>query len=127
MNQQEFHRIIDDLNEYNGVEIVLLLNSEGDIIFTSKETDLDHTEIKSLFKAWKDRESSIIFKNQRYAILKNDDIQLAAINTTGKKGNIAGSITNEGDYLLAHISNKTELTLLEWSIYVNKLAWQSYT
>jgi hypothetical protein len=127
MNQQEFHRIIDDLNEYNGVEIVLLLNSEGNIIFTSEDSNLDRTEIKNLFKAWKDRESSIIFKNQRYAILKNDDIQLAAINTTGKKGNIAGSITNEGDYLLAHISNNTELTLLEWSIHVNKIAWQSYT
>ncbi len=126
MNHQQFQRIIDDLNQYKGVEIVLLLNSEGEILFTS-QLDLDPIEIKILFKAWKERESSIIFKNQRYAVLKNDDIQLAAKNTTGKKGNIAGSITNEGDYLMAHISNNTELTLLEWSIHVNKLAWQSYS
>jgi hypothetical protein len=126
MNKQEFHKIIDDLNTYKGVEVVVLLDSKGQIIFCSDESDLDKLEIKALFRAWKQRESSIIFQNQRYAILKNEDIQLAAKNTTGGKGNLAGSITNEGEYLLAHISKDTELTLLEWSIFINKLAWQTY-
>ena len=51
-------------------------------------------------------------------------IQLAAKNISGGKGNIAGSITKEGDtYLLVHISEDTEMILLEWSIAVNKVAW----
>ena len=55
--------------------------------------------------------------------LKNDDIQLAAKNIAGGKGNVAGSITKEGDYLVIHTGPETGLILLEWSILVNKLAW----
>lgn len=122
MNQEQFDTAVEKLNEYEGIEEVFLLNTDGEIIFKSKETEFDNIESKALLKAWKNKEPSIYFMNDRYAILKNDKIQLAAKNFSGK-GNIAGSVTKDGDYLLIHIHDNTGLILLEWSIFVNKVAW----
>ena len=125
MDEQKFNSMVDDINEYSGVEEVLLLNSEGEVIFkTSTINPITNEEAKAILKAWKEKEPSLTYQNFRYAILKNDDIQLAAKNISGGKGNIAGSITKEGDsYLLVHTSQDTDIILLEWSILVNKVAW----
>jgi regulatory protein YycH of two-component signal transduction system YycFG len=123
MDQEKFNRIVDDMNEFSGVKDIYLLNSDGEVIFKSGILELTKEEGKKLLKAWKEKEPSLTYQNFRYAILKNDDIQLAAKNIVGDKGNIAGSITKEGDYLLIHTDSETEMILLEWSILVNKLAW----
>jgi len=124
MDEQRFNHLIEQLNEYEGVEEVFLLNSEGEIVFKSTSiAPLTVEEAKSLLKAWKEKKPSLNYQNSRYAILKNDDIQLAAKNIAGGKGNIAGSITKEGYYLIAHIAPDTGMILLEWSIFVNKVAW----
>jgi hypothetical protein len=123
LNEQKFNRIVEDLNEYIGVEEVFLLNSEGNIIFTHGNYSISTEEAKNLLNSWKNKEGSISYQNCRFANIKNEEIQLAAKNTVDDKGNIAGSITNEGDYLIAHIAKETDIILLEWSILVNKLAW----
>jgi len=124
MDEQRFNQLIELLNEYEGVEEVFLLNSEGEIVFKSTSiAPMTVEEAKSLLKAWKEKAPSLNYQNSRYAILKNDDIQLAAKNIAGGKGNIAGSITKGGDYLVAHIAPDTGMILLEWSIFVNKVAW----
>ncbi len=123
MDQEKFNRIVDDLNKFSGVNDVYLLGSDGKVIFKSGVLDLTIEEASTILKAWKEKEPSLTYQNFRYAILKNDDIQLAAKNIVGDKGNIAGSITKEGDYLLIHTDSETEMILLEWSILVNKLAW----
>jgi len=124
MDEQRFTQLVEQLNEYDGVEEVFLLNNEGEIIFKSTSiAPLTGEEAKALLKSWKEKEPSLNYQNSRYAILKNDDIQLAAKNIAGGKGNIAGSITKEGDFLIAHISPETGMILLEWSIFVNKVAW----
>ena len=124
MDEQGFNRLVEQLNEYEGVEEVFLLNNEGEIIFKSTSiAPLTSEEAKTLLKAWKEKEPSLNYQNSRYAILKNDDIQLAAKNIAGGKGNIAGSITKDGNYLIAHIAPDTGMILLEWSIFVNKVAW----
>lgn len=125
MKEQQFNHIVEELNQHKGVEEVFLINSEGEVIFKSSTINpLTNKEAKAILKAWKEKEPSLTYQNFRYAILKNDDIQLAAKNISGGKGNIAGSITKEGDsYLLLHTSQDTDIILLEWSIFVNKLAW----
>lgn len=124
MDEQRFTQLVEQLNEYEGVEEVFLLNNEGEIVFKSTSiAPLTGEEAKALLKSWKEKEPSLNYQNSRYAILKNDDIQLAAKNIAGGKGNIAGSITKEGDFLIAHISPETGMILLEWSIFVNKVAW----
>ncbi|MFX1337511.1 MAG: hypothetical protein ACFFDK_02750 [Promethearchaeota archaeon] len=124
MDQDKFNRVVNDLNEYEGVTDVYLINDKGEIIFKSgNAAELSQAEGKSILKAWKEKEPSLTYQNSRFAILKNDDIQLAAKNIAGGKGNVAGSITKEGDYLLIHTDAETSLILLEWSILVNKLAW----
>ena len=124
MDEQRFTQLVEQLNEYEGVEEIFLLNNEGEIVFKSTSiAPLTGEEAKSLLKSWKEKEPSLNYQNSRYAILKNDDIQLAAKNIAGGKGNIAGSITKEGDFLIAHISPDTGMILLEWSIFVNKVAW----
>jgi len=124
MDEQRFTQLVEQLNEYEGVEEIFLLNNEGEIVFKSTSiAPLTGEEAKSLLKSWKEKEPSLNYQNSRYAILKNDDIQLAAKNIAGGKGNIAGSITKEGDFLIAHISPETGMILLEWSIFVNKVAW----
>ena len=124
MDEQRFTQLVEQLNEYEGVEEVFLLNNEGEIVFKSTSiAPLTSEEAKALLKSWKEKEPSLNYQNSRYAILKNDDIQLAAKNIAGGKGNIAGSITKEGDFLIAHISPETGMILLEWSIFVNKVAW----
>ncbi|MBN1215180.1 MAG: hypothetical protein JXA99_07020 [Candidatus Lokiarchaeota archaeon] len=124
MDVDKFKQIVEDLNEYEGVEEVILLNNEGEVIFKSKEFPITNEESKALLDAWKNKKPSLNFLGNRYAIIKNDDIQLAAKNIIGGKGNIAGSITKEGDYLIIHTAQETGLILLEWSIFVNKIAWQ---
>lgn len=123
MDQDKFNRIVSEINEFSGVDNIYLLNPEGEVVFKSGNAEITKEEGRNLLKAWKEKESSITYQNFRYAILKNDDIQLAAKNIVGEKGNLAGSITKEGDYLLIHTDSETEMILLEWSILVNKMAW----
>ena len=123
VDEQKFNRIVDELNEYIGVEEVFLLNTDGDIIFTHGDYSISPEEAKNLLNSWKNKESSISYQNCRFVLIKKEEIQLAGKNTVDNKGNIAGSVTNEGDYLLAHIAKETDIILLEWSILVNKLAW----
>ncbi|MFX0104505.1 MAG: hypothetical protein ACFE75_03330 [Candidatus Hodarchaeota archaeon] len=122
MEEQRFTHLVNALNEYEGVEEVFLLNKEGDILFKSDDFPLTREEAKTILNAWKTKEPALTFQNYRFAILKNDELQLAAKNIGAGKGNIIGSITKEGDYLLAHTRDEG-LIILEWSIFLNKVAW----
>ena len=122
MEEQRFNHLVNALNEFEGVEEVFLLNNVGDILFKSGDFPLTSEEAKGILNAWKTKEPSLTFQNYRFAILKNDDIQLAAKNIGAGKGNIIGSITKEGDYLVAHTRDEG-MILLEWSIFINKVAW----
>ena len=122
MEEQRFNHLVNALNEFEGVEEVFLLNNVGDILFKSGDFPLTSEDAKGILNAWKTKEPSLTFQNYRYAILKNDDIQLAAKNIGAGKGNIIGSITKEGDYLVAHTRDEG-MILLEWSIFINKVAW----
>jgi hypothetical protein len=122
MEQQRFNYLVEELRKYDGMGEIFLLDSNGEIIFKSEEFSLSNEEAKAMLVAWKQKEPALKFQNHRYAILKNDDIQLAAKNIAGEKGNIVGSITKDGDYLIAHTQDEG-LILLEWSIFINKVAW----
>jgi hypothetical protein len=122
MEEQRFHSLVAALREQEGVEEIFLLNAEGDTIYKSGDFQLTNEEAKSLLTAWKEKEAAVMFQGHRFAVLKNDEIQLAARNIVGGKGNIVGSITKEGDYLVAHTRDEG-LIILEWSIFINKVAW----
>ena len=122
MEQQHFDYLVDELREFEGVEEIFVLDSNGNILFKSEEFQLSNEEAKAILKAWKEKKSALLFQSYRFAILKNDEIQLAAKNIVGGKGNIVGSITKEGDYFIAHTQDKG-LIVLEWSIFINKVAW----
>jgi len=122
MEQQRFNFLVEELREYDGMEEIFALSSEGEILFKSEDFELSDEEAKGILKAWKEHEPALMFQGNRYAILKNDEIQLAAKNIVGGKGNIVGSITKEGDYLIAHTQDEG-LIVLEWSIFINKVAW----
>ena len=122
MELQRFNYLVEKLREYDGVEEIFVLNPEGEILFKSEEFQLSDEEAKAILKAWKDKEPALMFQSFRYAILKNDEIQLAAKNIVGGKGNVVGSITKEGDYVIAHTQDEG-LIVLEWSIFINKVAW----
>jgi hypothetical protein len=122
--ESKFNRLVEDLNEYEGVEEVFLLSSEGEILLKSGNFPFSVEEAKELLTSWKEKKGSIVYQGNRFAILKNDELQLAAKNISQNKGSIVGSKTKEGDYVIAHISQKTDLILLEWAIQINKLAWK---
>ncbi|MFX1496803.1 MAG: hypothetical protein ACFFBH_04685 [Promethearchaeota archaeon] len=122
MEEQRFFELAEALREYEGTEEIFLLNSNGELLFKSENFTLSDEEAKEILNAWKEKKPALMFKNSRFAILKNDDIQLAAKNISQGKGNIVGSITKEGDYLVAHTRDEG-LILLEWSIFINKVAW----
>ncbi len=122
MEQQRFNYLVEELRKYDGMGEIFLLDSNGEIIFKSEEFSLSNEEAKAMLVAWKQKEPALNFQDYRFAILKNDDIQLAAKNIAGEKGNIVGSITKDGDYLIAHTQDEG-LILLEWSIFINKIAW----
>jgi len=124
MDETEFKNACEAINEHQGVEEIYLLDSDGIVLFKNKDFDLNENQSKALLKAWKDKEPSLHFLGNRFAILKNDDIQLAAKNIAGGAGNVAGSITKNGDYLVIHTAEETGMILLEWSIFVNKIAWK---
>ena len=122
MEQQRFNYLVEELRKYDGTEEIFLLDSNGEILFKSEEFLLSNEEAKAMLVAWKQKEPALNFQNYRFAILKNDNIQLAAKNIAGGKGNIVGSITKDGDYLIAHTRDEG-MILLEWSIFINKVAW----
>jgi len=122
MEEQRFLSLVEALRSQVGVEEIFLLNSEGEIVYKSGDFQLTEEEAKALLTAWKNKETAVMFQNSRFAVLKNDEIQLAAKNIGGGKGNIVGSITKEGDYLVAHTRDEG-LIILEWSIFINKVAW----
>ena len=122
MEIQRFKYLVEELSEYEGMQEIFVLSPEGEILFKSEEFQLSNEEAKAILKAWKENEQALMFQSYRYAILKNDEIQLAAKNIVGGKGNIVGSITKEGDYIIAHTQDKG-LIVLEWSIFINKVAW----
>ena len=102
MEEQRFQVLVNTLKEQEGVEEIFLLNSDGEVVYKSEDFQLSNEEAKALLTAWKTKEPAIMFHNNRYAILKNDEIQLAAKNIGGGKVNIVGSVTKEGYYLVAH-------------------------
>lgn len=122
MNEQKFNEMCDALNEYEGVKEAFLLNNEGDVLFKANNLELSNEESRAILSAWKEKKPSLHFHDARYAILKNDEIQLAAKNISNGRG-IAGSVTKEGDYLIIQTEKNTGMILLEWSIFVNKVAW----
>lgn len=122
MELQRFKYLVQELRAYDGMEEIFVLSPEGEILFKSEDFQLSSEEAKVILKAWKENETALMFQGNRYAILKNDEIQLAAKNIVGGKGNIVGSITKEGDYIIAHTQDKG-LIVLEWSIFINKIAW----
>ena len=122
MEEQRFQVLVKTLEEQEGVEEIFLLNSDGEAVYKSGDFQLSNEEAKAILTSWKTKEPAIMFQNTRFVILKNDDIQLAAKNIGGGKGNIVGSITKEGDYLVAHTRDEG-LIILEWSIFINKVAW----
>jgi len=122
MKQQRFNYLVEELRGYDGMEEIFVLSPEGEILFKSEDFQISNEEAKAILKAWKEHEQALMFQSFRYGILKNDEIQLAAKNIVGGKGNIVGSITKEGDYIIAHTQDKG-LIVLEWSIFINKVAW----
>ena len=122
MEEQRFQLLVKALEEQEGVEEIFLLNSDGEVVYKSGDFQLSNEEAKAILTAWKTKEPAIMFQNNRFAVLKNDNIQLAAKNIGGGKGNIVGSITKQGDYLVAHTRDEG-LIILEWSIFINKVAW----
>ena len=122
MEQQRFDYLVNELREFEGMEEIFVLDSNGNILFKSEDFQLSSEEAKAILKAWREKESALMFQDLRFAILKNDDIQLAAKNIVGGNGNIIGSVTKEGDYLIAHTRDEG-LIVLEWSIFINKVAW----
>jgi hypothetical protein len=122
MEEQKFGSLVEALREQEGIEEIFLLNSEGDIVYKSGDFQLTNEEAKAILTAWKTKEPAIMFQGYRFAVLKNDEIQLAARNIVGGKGNVVGSITKEGEYLVAHTRDEG-LIILEWSIFINKVAW----
>ncbi len=122
MEQQRFNTLVDALHEHDGVEEVFLLDKEGKISYKNGDFPLSNEEAKEILNSWKTKDPALTFQNNRFAILKNDEIQLAAKNIAAGKGNVVGSVTREGDYLIAHTRDEG-LILLEWSIFINKVAW----
>ena len=72
MDQEKFNRVVDGLNEYEGVKDVYLLNDQGEVILKSGEASLTNEEGKAILKSWKEKEPSLTYQNSRFAILKND-------------------------------------------------------
>ncbi len=122
MEEQRFYSLLEKLREFDGVEEAFLLNKDGAVIYKSHDFSLPPDEAIGILSAWKNKEPALMYQGFRFAILKNDEIQLAAKNIVGGKGNIVGSITKEGDYFLAHTRDEG-MILLEWSIQINKVAW----
>ena len=122
MEEQRFQVLVKTLQEQGGIEEIFLLNKGGEVVYKSADFQLSNEEAGTLLTAWKTKEPAIMFQNYRFAVLKNDEIQLAARNISGGKGNIVGSVTKEGDYLVAHTRDEG-LIILEWSIFINKVAW----
>ncbi len=122
MDEQKFNEVSKELKNNEAVEEIFLLDKEGNIKYKSGDFNLSTEEAKGIIKTWTDKENALMFQGSRFAILKNDEIQLAGKNIAQGKGNVVGSITKDGDYLVAH--TKDEGMILEWSVLINKIAWK---
>ncbi|MBN1801250.1 MAG: hypothetical protein JW891_07060 [Candidatus Lokiarchaeota archaeon] len=122
MDENKFKEVLSELKENQAVEEVFLLDKSGNIKYKSGDFQLSEEEAKGIIKTWTEKEKALMFQGSRFAILKNDEIQLAGKNIAQGKGNLVGSITKDGDYIVAH--TKDEGMILEWSVLINKVAWK---
>ena len=122
MDEQKFNEASKELKINEAIEEIFLLDKEGNIKFKAGNFDLSPEEAKGIIKTWTQKENALMFQGSRFAILKNDEIQLAGKNIAQGRGNVVGSITKDGDYLVAH--TKDEGMILEWSVLINKIAWK---
>ncbi len=122
MDEKKFNEIVQALQVHKGVESAFTLTPDGAILFKWGSYALMDDEAKKILQAWKSKEAAVMYMNSRFAILKNDELQLASKNIAQGKGNVVGSKTRDGNYLIAHTRDEG-LILLEWSIHVNKVAW----
>ena len=125
MNEDTFKTLVTNLrSEYDQIKEALLIDSSGNLLFKSEDFALGENEPKDLLDSWKNTKGALSFMGTRYAILKWDDIQLAAKNIKGTD-NICGSITPEGEYFVVSIDDtEGNLLLIEWSIHINKKVWE---
>ena len=122
MEQQKFDALVEALHVHDSIEDVYIFSKEVEVGNRNSDFPLSNEDAKAMLNAWKSKEQALTFQGHRFAILKNDEIQLAAKNIGAGKGNIIGSINREGEYLIAHTRDE-DLILLEWSIFINKVAW----
>jgi hypothetical protein len=122
MSEQRFNFFINKLKEYDGIQEVFLLDQFGNIVHKSHDFSFSHEEAKQILEDWLNKKPAVYFQGKKYSVLKNDEIQLAAKNITEGLGNLVGSITKDGDYLLARTLDMG-MIILEWSIFINKVAW----
>ena len=122
MDEQKFNEASKELKINEAIEEIFLLDKEGNIKFKFGDFELSADEAKGIIKTWTQKENALMFQGSRFAILKNDEIQLAGKNIAQGRGNVVGSITKDGDYLVAH--TKDEGMILEWSVLINKIAWK---
>ncbi len=122
MDEQKFNEASSELKLHEAVKEVFLLDKDGNIKFKSEDFELSNDEARGIIKTWKEKEKALKFQGSRFAILKHDDLQLAGKNIAQGMGNVIGSITKDGDYLVAHTED--EGMILEWSVLINKIAWK---
>ena len=125
MNEDNFKTLVNSMRaDYEEIKEAFLIDPSGNLLYKSEDFALTESESKDLLDSWKNTKGSLNFMETRFAILKWDDIQLAAKNIKGTD-NICGSITPEGNYFVVRIDDaEGKILLIEWSIYINKKVWE---
>ena len=88
MDKIKFEEAVSELKENEAVEEVFLMDKDGNIKFKSEEFTISEEEARGIIATWREKKSSLMFQGARFAILKNDDIQLAGKNIAQGKGNV---------------------------------------
>lgn len=109
--------------EFPDFDLFFILNSTGEILYSSEPDKVNPEQTQDLMHAWLNRESACQLGEDRYPILSWEPLQFAARNVKGK-GAIVGTITQSSYYLLAHLKLGAKLAPAIGAIQLNRKFWK---
>lgn len=123
MNEEKIKsEYLEFQNEHEGFGNLMVLNNEGQILFSLDPNFASKEEGKALMDAWLNNKSAIKIGEKRYPILSWEEIQFAARNVKDKDALIGCKVKSK-NYVVVHLEKGAKISPAIASIALNRWSW----
>ena len=125
-----YEDLIEKFKEFQSIHYeftdLIICSNQGEILFCTPSAQITQEDCKEILDTWLHQKNELIFRRERYSVLKSDIYQYAALNPSSKQG-IVGSMDKEYNYAIGLViaEKNPDNSLLISSIELNKLVWNT--